>query len=406
MQLAGRIARAAAIFCVDEIIIFGDGEKVKSPQSNNWQPAPTKADFEWTKRPDMLLEHLLVYLDCPPYLRRRLFPVHDHLRGVGLLPSLDMPHHLRRDEWCQYREGVTLPRVNTSKGTSIKKRKLNEMGEYEGRASKRGRIEENNFALEKRTFGKQSTWDTKYSDDDYVLIDISLVDCGFPFSIPIPFDIEPSTRVTLRFPNKEAPLGHDFTSPMWYNVGGVEPEFRAVAVDPTEPREVDGLYWGYNVRFASSLSAVFKESPYDCSYDVSIGTSERGQPLHELFYPAAPTTNSPSTNTNKDTNFTEDKNNNDEVKISNINNQILPPKYSHALVVFGGVAGLEAACAADDELMAKIDGDRMNVGSAFDFWVNAVPGQGSRTIRTEEALFVVLSQLEHWLKTAGKYMYQ
>jgi len=28
VQLAGRIARAAAIFCVDEIIIFDDGEKV------------------------------------------------------------------------------------------------------------------------------------------------------------------------------------------------------------------------------------------------------------------------------------------------------------------------------------------------------------------------------------------
>ncbi len=234
---------------------------------------------------------------------------------------------------------------------------------------------------------------------DYGFIDISLVDCGFPFLIPIPFDIEPFTRVTLRFPTEEAPLGHDFTSPTWYNTGGVEPEFRAVAVAPAEPREMSGLYWGYNVRLASSLSAVFKESPFDASYDVSIGTSERGQPLHELFYPTAPTSNSPSTDANKDknTNGNSDTNNG---KTSD--RQILPPKYSHALVVFGGVAGLEAACAADDEMMDKVGGDKMRVDLAFDFWVNAVPGQGSRTIRTEEAIFVVLSQLEHWLRVAGE----
>lgn len=239
---------------------------------------------------------------------------------------------------------------------------------------------------------------------DYVFINIFLVDCGFPFSIPVPFDIEPSTRVTLRFPNEKAPLGHDFTSPMWYNVGGVEPEFRAVAVDPAEPREMGGLYWGYNVRLASSLSAVFKECPFDGSYDVSIGTSERGQPLHELFYPTAPTSNSPSSDANKNENTSgnDDTNDNGKAKSSNFNSQTLPLKYNHALVVFGGVAGLEAACVADDEMMAKVGGNKMNVGSAFDFWVNAVPGQGSRTIRTEEAVFVVLSQLEHWLKLAGK----
>jgi len=374
------------------------------PQPTYRRTVPIKADFEWAKRQDTLLEHLLLYLDCPPYLRRRLFPVHDHLRGVGLLPSLDMPHHLRRDEWCQYREGVALPRVKTSEVKTSKKRRLDEMEEPQESVSKKSRVEENDFALEKRTFGMQPACNTDFSDEDYVFINIYLVDCGFPFSIPVPFDIEPSTRVTLRFPSEEAPLGHDFTSPMWYNVGGVEPEFRAVAVDPAEPREMSGLYWGYNVRLASSLSAVFKESPFEGSYDVSIGTSERGKPLHELFYSTTPTSNSPSTDTNKDknTNGNDDTNDNYAVKSNNLSSQTLPTKYNHALVVFGGVAGLEAACAADDEIMAKVGWDKMNVESAFDFWVNAVPGQGSRTIRTEEALFVVLSQLEHWLKVAGK----
>jgi len=400
----GRIARAAAIFCVDEIIIFDDGEKVKPLHPTSRPTGPIKADFKWASQPDTLLEHLLIYLDCPPYLRRRLFPVHDHLRGVGLLPSLDMPHHLRRDEWCQYREGVTLPRVNTSKNAPVKKRTLGEMEELKLPPSKKSKVEENDFAIEKRTRGMQPASTTEFSDEDYVFIDIYLVDCGFPFSIPVPFDIKPSTRVTLRFPNEEAPLGHDFSAPMWYNIGGVEPEFRAVVVDPAEPRERAGLYWGYDVRVASSLSAVFTESPFDGSYDVSIGTSERGQPIHELLYPAAPTTNSPSTDTNQDKNIkvNDGTNDNDEAKSSNVKSQTLPPKYNHALVVFGGVAGLEAACAADDEMMAKVGGDKMNVGSAFNFWVNAVPDQGSRLIRTEEAVFVALSQLGSWLRDAGK----
>lgn len=62
------------------------------------------------------------------------------------------------------------------------------------------------------------------------------------------------------------------------------------------------------------------------------------------------------------------------------------------LVVFGGVAGLEVAGRADEELR------RMGVGEevreVFDFWVDVCPGQGSRTIRTEEAVWVGLMGLK------------
>ena len=37
---------------------------------------------------------------------------------------------------------------------------------------------------------------------------------------------------------------------------------RGEAVAPSVPRTHSGLYWGYNIRLASSLSAVFTESPY------------------------------------------------------------------------------------------------------------------------------------------------
>jgi hypothetical protein len=51
-------------------------------------------------------------------------------------------------------------------------------------------------------------------------------------------------------------------------------------------------------------------------------------------------------------------NNNTKANSGNVN--------SYASVVFNGIADIEAACAADDE---------MNVDSAFNFWANAVSGE-------------------------------
>ncbi|XP_022973698.1 putative methyltransferase C9orf114 homolog [Cucurbita maxima] len=47
----------------------------------------------------------LKYLETPQYLRKALFPKHNNLRFVGMLPPLDAPHHLRNHEWGPYREG-------------------------------------------------------------------------------------------------------------------------------------------------------------------------------------------------------------------------------------------------------------------------------------------------------------
>ena len=49
------------------------------------------------------------------------------------------------------------------------------------------------------------------------------------------------------------------------------------AASPSEPRTEAGLYWGYNIRAAKSLSAVFTESPFDGGYDLTIGTSDKGE---------------------------------------------------------------------------------------------------------------------------------
>ena len=63
--------------------------------------------------------------------------------------------------------------------------------------------------------------------------------------------------------------------------------------------------------------------------------------------------------------------------------------FSHMLVVFGGVGGLEAAARIDADLARKGIFE-VNVRDLFDYWVDVCPGQGSRTIRTEEALWIGL----------------
>ena len=42
-------------------------------------------------------------------------------------------------------------------------------------------------------------------------------------------------------------------------------------VNPGVPREESGLYWGYTVRTASTLSEVFTKSPFKGGYDLTIG---------------------------------------------------------------------------------------------------------------------------------------
>lgn len=183
-----------------------------------------------------------------------------------------------------------------------------------------------------------------------------LVDAGLPHTIAIPASIPPNTRVTLKFP--ESTGSSDIHS------GGLI----AKAVAPSAPREEAGYYWGYSVRPASSLSDVFTESPYDGGYDLTIGTSERGVPISTLTHREGP---------------------NDEPRF---------PEFNHLLIAFGGVAGLEVAVRFDEELkgMGVTDPERL-----FDYWVDLCPGQGSRTIRTEEAVWLGLMGLRDVVRAKG-----
>jgi len=64
-------------------------------------------------------------------------------------------------------------------------------------------------------------------------------------------------------------------------------------------------------------------------------------------------------------------------------------EFKHLLIVFGGVAGLEVAVKNDAVLQDKVTDTK----DLFDRWINVCLGQGSRTIRTEEAVWIGLMGL-------------
>ena len=313
--LAGQIARALAVFCVDEVVVFDDGQATHFSKTDNATSSTQKSrreDNSYTgyTDPNYFLAHILSYLETPPYLRKELFPLHPDFRLAGSLPSLDMPHHLRKHEWCRYREGIT-------------KREI-PLGEV------------------------RKIWRTPPGH--------TYIETGLSTRIFISAVIAPETRVTVKFENEEKPE----------RIPGNE--LLAEAVAPSAPRVEAGYYWGYSVRSASCISAVLTECPFDGGYDLTIGTSERGVPVSSL----------------------------DSTKRSK-SHPI--PEFAHMMIVFGGVAGLEVAVKADKEL------ERLGVKSPealFDRWVNLCPGQGSRTIRTEEAVWLGLMGVRDVVLRKGK----
>ena len=91
----GLVGRAAAIFRVDEIIVF-----------------PDVLDSDQSKEAS-LIATVLSYMETPQYLRKRLFKIRPELRYVGILPPLRTPHHplmnkLKDLTLGEHREGVVV----------------------------------------------------------------------------------------------------------------------------------------------------------------------------------------------------------------------------------------------------------------------------------------------------------
>lgn len=50
-----------------------------------------------------MMKMILEYQECPQYLRKDLFPIHQFLKNSGVLNALNAPHHLLAYQWCEYR---------------------------------------------------------------------------------------------------------------------------------------------------------------------------------------------------------------------------------------------------------------------------------------------------------------
>ncbi|CAL0300413.1 unnamed protein product [Lupinus luteus] len=268
-RLAGQIARAATIFRINEVVVF-DNKSIPGQDStvNNSDDESSAAFFI----------RVLQYLETPQYLRKALFPMHNNLRFVGLLPPLDAPHHLRKHEWGSYREGVTLRERDSNSGAT-------------------------------------------------------LVDVGLAKHVLVDQILEPGRRVTVAMGTNR----------------NLDSDLPRQVVSSSKPRE-EGMYWGYQVRYAHNISSVYKDCAYKGGYDYIIGTSEHGQ----------------------------------IIKSSDLE---IPP-FRHLLIAFGGLAGLEESIEEDESLKGK------NAGDAFNIYLNTCPHQGSRTIRTEEAILISLQYFQ------------
>ena len=91
----GVIARSAAIFRVNEIIVYPDNTKMDQ-----------RMDLDF-------IALLLNYLETPQYLRKALFKLEPDLQFAGILPPLRTPHHplsgkTKHLKVGEYREGIVV----------------------------------------------------------------------------------------------------------------------------------------------------------------------------------------------------------------------------------------------------------------------------------------------------------
>ena len=98
----GQIARAAAVFRVDRIVIYRDDQ------------------FDDSR----FISRVLQYAETPQYLRKRLFPRERALRYVGILPPLRTPHHPTSSKVStlkvgEYRVGLVVDEVGSDDGAWV-----------------------------------------------------------------------------------------------------------------------------------------------------------------------------------------------------------------------------------------------------------------------------------------------
>ena len=161
----------------------------------------------------------------------------------------------------------------------------------------------------------------------------SFVNVGLHRDVQVDRILEEGLRVTVKMePTKEN-----------------QKKLRGTIVSPSTPRIETATYWGYSVRLANNFAQVFSGNPFGDKYDLTVGPSEHGISVDDI--------------------------------------QKIDP-FNHCLVVFGGLHGIEGIMEADETIPGS------DPASLFNLYVNTCPNMGSRTIRTEESLFITLAALK------------
>lgn len=157
-------------------------------------------------------------------MRKALIPMHPSLRLAGLLPPLDMPHHIRKTDESPFREGIVVDRPP----------------------------------------GYQAHFGENLN---------SFVNIGLDGPVQVTQTLAVGQRVTVR-------MGDPGKWMQYWSEYRLKLLIASIVASSTPTREA-GLNWGYTVRHASSISKVLLESPYEGGYDLSIGMSERGRDVAE-----------------------------------------------------------------------------------------------------------------------------
>ncbi|VDN89562.1 unnamed protein product [Brugia pahangi] len=339
--LAGQIARSAAVFCIDEIIVYDETARMKSQQREdycNGQWYPDLPVHSGNVECNFHLAKILEFMECPQYLRKTLFPLQKTLKYAGILNPLDCPHHLRASDLSvPYREGVVLDKpIKAGRGP------ICNVGLYK------------EVQINEDVTLKTGTRVTVKILDIYSGIRISSrfhepkKDEAISEFCPVfglgSFNVLLKTA-GIRIINEGNKWDISRRNVVKIFLPAERKRYHGCLVNSKQIKQEAGLYWGYKVRLALSLYDALNAE----EYDVIIGTSERGKPVSKF-----------------------------EMPFSGKN---------RILIVFGGLEGLETAVEADKNISCSTPEE------LFEHYLNVVPGQGSRIIRTEEAIPITLATL-------------
>ena len=257
-----------------------------------------KDPTEKRKNSDMfLIKLILEFLNTPPYLRKSLYPMNADLSFTGLLPPIKAPLHLKK---------VRLKDVN--------------LGEI-----RIGILQDRNYIIqemERKTFTNgQKFFININKESDKLYVDVGL-DCLIPFI----GKGSHGEKVVVKFINKY-------------------PQLKVVRAST---KDLDNLYFGYNIARVASLEEFFKN--LDPKTFV-IFTSRKGQ----VFKSAEPQLNESIT------------------------------KFENLLIVFGSPSkGIK-------EIYPNFHKTKHSM------YLNMFPYQRTETIRLEEALLGTLTTINNFL---------